>query len=89
MYPIHASFGRVLTYAHSASLKLQQVNARTQAKVVWARARVCQGLATSLCTSLVPRLVLHSRPSADYYQYHTGDTESDPNWVRLWSEFQD
>ena len=40
--PIHASFMR------GANLKLRQVNARAQAKVAQAYARVCRGLATPL-----------------------------------------
>ena len=38
------------SFAHGANLKLQQVNARAQAKVARARAWVCWGLATSLHT---------------------------------------
>ena len=36
---------------HSANLKLQQPNARAQAKVARARALVCRGLATPLHSS--------------------------------------
>ena len=42
----------------------------------------CAGAWLHHCApSLVPKLVLHFRPSADYYQYHTGDTDSNPRWV--------
>ena len=36
------------SFTHGINLKLRQVNARAQAKVAWARARVCRGLATPL-----------------------------------------
>ena len=52
LFAIHplSSFDHVLTLLCTAlaNLKLRQVNARTQAKVARARARVCRGLATPL-----------------------------------------
>ena len=48
MYPIHASFDRVLTLSCATNLKLRQPNVRAQAKVAQARAQVCRGLATPL-----------------------------------------
>ena len=46
----HLFRSRADPFARGANLKLRQANARAQAKVARACARVCQGLATPLCS---------------------------------------
>ena len=66
MYPIHASFDRVLTLSHAALiLKLRQANARAQAKVARARAQVCRGLATPLQLLCISRRHLFAYDCVD------------------------
>ena len=66
MYSIHASFDCVLTLSHVALiLKVRQVNARAQAKVARAPAKVCRGLATPLRLLCISRRHLFAYDCVD------------------------
>ena len=56
------------SFAHATNSKLWQVNARAQAKVARARARVCQGLATPLPTIITMIEHRHMKPQSWCWQ---------------------